>query len=72
MAPVYPPGHSLAHRPRGPRSPTATSADSASGSPARCCRTGLTPGSPSPAGRSCVDEPRGVLILRQPTEKLQT
>lgn len=58
MAPVYLPGHSLAHRPRGPRSPIATSADSASGSPARRCRTGLTPGSPSPAGQCCVDEAR--------------
>lgn len=72
MAPVYPPGHSLAHKPRGPWSPIATSADSASGSSAQCCRTGLTPGSPSPTGRSCVNEARGVLILRQPTEKLQT
>lgn len=53
---VCPPGRSQAHRPRGPLSPTATSADSASGSPARCCRTGLIPGLSSPVGRPCVGE----------------
>lgn len=55
-APVCPPGHSRVHRPRGHPSPTATSADSASGSPARRCRTDLIPGSSSPVGLSCVSE----------------
>lgn len=44
VAQVCPPGHSLVRRPRRPRSPTATCAGSAVGSPARYCRTALTPG----------------------------
>lgn len=53
---VCPPGRSQARRPKGPPSPTATSADSASGSPARRCRTGLIPGSWFPVGLTCVGE----------------
>lgn len=51
-----PPGCSRAHRPRGPLSPTATSADSASGCPARRGGSGLRPGSSSPAGQPCAGE----------------
>lgn len=54
MAPACPPGRSQARTPRGRPSPTATSAGSASGSPARCRRTGPTPGSSSPVGQPCV------------------
>lgn len=54
VAPACLPGHSQAHTPRGRPSPTATSAGSASGSPARRRRTGPTPGSSSPAGQPCV------------------
>lgn len=54
VAPACPPGRSQARTPRGRPSPTATSAGSASGSPARCRRTGPTPGSSSPAGQPCV------------------
>lgn len=53
---ICPPGHSQVHRPRGPPSPTATSADSASDFPALRCRTGLLPGSSFQVGRLCVDE----------------
>lgn len=56
VAQVCPPAHSLARRPRRPRSPTATCADSAVGSPARCCRTAVTPGWLSPAGQPCGHE----------------
>lgn len=55
VAPVCPPARSQARTPRGRPSPTATSAGSASGSPARRRRTGLTPGSLSPEGQPCVD-----------------
>lgn len=54
VAPACPPGRSRARTPRGHPSPTATSAGSASGSPARRRRTGPTPGSSSPAGQLCV------------------
>lgn len=72
MAPACPPGRSRVHTPRGRPSATATSAGSASGSPARRRRTGLTPGSSSPAGRLCVktvstestDSVRGNCCLR--------
>lgn len=62
-APVCPPGHSQAHRPRGPLSPTATSADSASGSPACRCRPGPIPGWSSPVGRLCEGQSCIVFIL---------